>query len=62
MTYPTDKKRLKRMCSLGVRWRKGRAIPTYPATMTEQQKAKADQLYDAMSDAFVDAQGVKAGA
>lgn len=49
----TDKDRLQAMRALGVRWPYGRCIPTYPASMTDTQKAKADKLYDAMSNEFV---------
>ena len=48
-----DLQRLTAMRQLGVRWRHGR-LPCYPATMSDHEKRKADQLYDAMSNAFVE--------
>jgi hypothetical protein len=53
----TDTERLAAMRKLGVRWRKGHAIPTYPASMTQLAKDAADELYDAMSEDFIDRQG-----
>lgn len=54
-----DKAKLAKLRKLGVRWPKGRAIPTYPASMSEAAKAKADHIYDSMSEAFIDAHGSK---
>ena len=52
-----DEKLLAGMRGLGVKWKQGRAIPTYTAKMTVAQKAKADKLYDKMSEGFVDKMG-----
>lgn len=55
----TDRERLQAMRKLGVRWLKGRAIPTYTLRMSDADKRKADTLYDAMSEEFIDAHGEK---
>jgi len=49
-----DERLLAGMRGLGVRWPKGHALPTYPSRMTAEQKRKADKLYDAMSEQFID--------
>ena len=49
-----DERLLAGMRKLGVKWKKGHAIPTYTAKMTPAQKLKADKLYDAMSEGFLD--------
>lgn len=46
------------MLKLGVKWPKDRAIPTYPASMSDETKKKADDLYDRMSQEFLDSFGV----
>lgn len=55
----TDADRFKAMKALGVKWQRGHAIPTYPASMTMTQKVRADALYDQMSEEFIDSMGVK---
>lgn len=52
-TAAGDSEKLKQMRSLGVVWRQGR-LPRYPPSMADQDKKKADVLYDSMSEGFVD--------
>lgn len=56
-TWPEDRARLAGMRRLGVVWKPGHAIPTYTACMSEQQKRKADALYDAMGEEFISHHG-----
>jgi len=50
----TDRERLKKMRELGVVWKTGKLPRMSSARMTPEAMQKADKLYDAMSDAFVD--------
>lgn len=52
-----DKEHLAAMRKLGVRWKRGRAVPTYPAKMTQAQRDAADRHYDAISEAGIDSMG-----
>ena len=51
---PEDRAHLKAMRACGVRWKPGRALPTYPAGMSTEQRLEADRHYDAMSEAACD--------
>jgi hypothetical protein len=48
----TDREHLAAMRALGVKWRQGAALPTYPATMDCEAMQAADEHYDAMSLEF----------
>jgi hypothetical protein len=52
--FKDDREHLRQMRSLGAKWPYGHAIPTYPATMSEEQKLAADKHYDAISEAYMD--------
>lgn len=52
-TYAKDRLHLSAMRQLGVSWKKGHPIPTYPSRMGDAQRKAADKHYDAMSDGFL---------
>lgn len=52
-----DESHMKAMRDLGVTWQHGKAIPTYPASMSEADKKEADRHYDALSEEAVDKMG-----
>jgi len=49
------------MKKLGVKWAKRKAIPTYPASMSSEDKQKADDLYDQLSPGFLAIFGMQYG-
>jgi hypothetical protein len=55
-----DNEKWQAMKKLGVKWPKSSILPTYTASMTEEQKREADQLYDSMSAEFVYSFGTSA--